>query len=55
MDENFDTRRGIYGDEAIGEANLEMVQIARRHGLSAKFAGSGGAVFGVCVDPEKKV
>lgn len=41
MDENFDTRRRIYGNETLGEANLEMIEIARRHWSSAKFPGSG--------------
>ena len=55
MDENFSTRRRIYGDKALGEANLEMVAIAQRHDSCVKFAGSGGAVFGICNDPQKKV
>ena len=55
MNKNFDTRRRIYGDQALGEANLEMVEIARAHGSCAKFAGSGGAVFGICSDGDKKV
>eukprot|EP00731_Ephydatia_muelleri_P036726 Em0313g1a len=32
MDQNFDLRRKLYGDEVIGEANLLMVEIARKHG-----------------------
>ena len=55
MNKNFDTRRRIYGDQVLGEANLEMVEIARAHGSCAKFAGSGGAVFGICSDGDKKV
>lgn len=55
MNDNFDIRRRIYGDQALGEANLEMVETARCHGSCAKFAGSGGAVFGICSDKEKKV
>ena len=55
MDENFDTRREIYGDAALGEANLQMVNIARRHGSAVKFPGSGGAVIGLCLDKEKQV
>ena len=55
MDENFDTRRDIYGDPAIGEANLQMVTIARKHGSAVKFPGSGGAVIGLCLDKEKQV
>ena len=55
MDENFDTRCEIYGADVLGPDNLDMVAIARRHGSSAKFCGSGGAVFGVCPDPSAKV
>ena len=55
MDENFNTRRSIYGDAALGEANLQMIEIARKHGSSAKFSGSGGAVVGLCQDEESKV
>jgi glucuronokinase len=47
MDRNFDLRRELYGDEVIGEQNLEMVELARGFGLPAKFTGSGGAVTGV--------
>ena len=55
MDDNFNTRLSIYGAEALGAANLEMVAIAKKHGSSAKFCGSGGAVFGICLDVKKKV
>jgi len=55
MDENFDTRQKIYGDATLGTCNLEMVAIARKHGSSAKFCGSGGAVFGLCQDLNAKV
>ena len=46
MNQNFDLRRKIFGDGVIGEKNLEMIQIARDLGCSAKFPGSGGAVIG---------
>lgn len=55
MDQNFDLRRKLYGDDVIGEANLLMVDIARKHNSSAKFPGSGGAVIGMCRDPSKKM
>ncbi len=55
MNENFDTRREIYGESTLGAANLEMVAIARKYGSSAKFCGSGGAVFGLCKDLTAKV
>jgi len=53
MDCNFDLRRELYGDEYIGERNLEMVELARSLGLSAKFSGSGGAIIGICDSAEK--
>ena len=55
MNENFDTRHDIYGDAALGEANLQMINIARKHGSAVKFPGSGGAVIGLCLDKEKQV
>jgi glucuronokinase len=47
MNANFDLRRKILGDDVIGRKNLEMVEIARRFGLPAKFSGSGGAIVGM--------
>ena len=49
MDANFATRRRLFGDPTLGEANLMMVGIAQRHGVPVKFPGSGGAVIGLCV------
>src|SRR5947207_1146001 len=43
IDENFDTRRGIY---TLPQWQIDMVDAARRCGASAKFAGSGGAIVG---------
>jgi len=48
MDQNFATRRGLYGDGPLGQKNLEMVEICKRCGAAAKFPGSGGAVLGLC-------
>lgn len=53
FDLNFDLRRRIYGEECIGGRNLLMVEILRSLGLPAKFAGSGGAVVGLCQDPAR--
>lgn len=50
MNRNFDLRRSLYGDEGLGAINLEMVNTARSLGLPAKFAGSGGAIIGICPD-----
>ena len=47
MDENFDTRRSIYN---LPRWQVEMVEVARQCGASAKFAGSGGAIIGLYRD-----
>ena len=51
MDLNFDLRLRLYGAECLGPINLEMVTTARKLGLPAKFAGSGGAIVG-CYEDE---
>lgn len=43
MNENFDKRREIF---PISRMNLEMINLARSVGASAKFSGSGGAIVG---------
>ncbi len=50
MNANFDLRRQIYGDPAIGDRNVEMIELARSLGMPAKFCGSGGAIITVCED-----
>jgi glucuronokinase len=47
MNENFDLRRTLYDLPAW---QLQMVEVARACGASAKFAGSGGAIVGICRD-----
>jgi glucuronokinase len=44
IDENFNTRRGIYN---LAAWQIQMVEVARQCGASAKFAGSGGAIIGI--------
>jgi glucuronokinase len=44
INENFDTRRSLY---QLPSWQVKMVDMARRCGASAKFAGSGGAVIGI--------
>jgi glucuronokinase len=44
---NFDKRASLYD---VGEGNRNMVATARSVGASAKFAGSGGAIVGICDD-----
>merc|ERR1712178_483262 len=48
MDENFNTRRRIYGDQCLGSKNLRMIELCRSAGAAAEFPGSGGAVLGLC-------
>lgn len=47
MNANFDLRRTIMN---IAPENLRMVETARSAGVSAKFAGSGGAICGLYRD-----
>lgn len=48
MDRNFDLRRLMFGDDALGSLNIKMVEVARSVGAAAKFTGSGGAVIAFC-------
>jgi glucuronokinase len=47
VNRNFDTRRSIY---QLPAWQVEMVEVARSCGASAKFAGSGGAIVGFYTD-----
>ena len=47
MNRNFDIRKNVMN---ISPSNLQMVEIARRTGASAKFTGSGGAIIGTYPD-----
>ncbi len=47
IDENFDLRRKTV---RISKGNIEMVELARSTGASAKFTGSGGAIIGTYHD-----
>ena len=40
MDENFATRRKMYGDETLGRKNLQMVDICQKYGAHCKFPGN---------------
>ena len=46
---NFDLRQKIC---PLHPGHVEMVQLARQAGATAKFAGSGGAIVGTYPDPE---
>jgi glucuronokinase len=48
IDENFEQRRSIY---RLPARQVEMVEVARKCGASAHFAGSGGAIVGTYRDP----
>jgi len=52
MSQNFDLRRRIYGDRAIGAKNLEMIELACSFAMPAKFSGSGGAIVMICPDED---
>merc|ERR1711920_369570 len=54
MDENFSTRRRLYGDACLGQKNLHMIDICKRCGAAVKFPGSGGAVLGLCRPPQSE-
>lgn len=47
VDENFNVRRSIC---RLPPEHIDMIERARKAGASAKFAGSGGAIVGVCPD-----
>lgn len=47
INENFDLRKDLI---QISAGNLEMVDLARKVGASAKFTGSGGAIIGTYED-----
>lgn len=55
MNRNFDLRRSMFGDDALGSLNIEMVEVARRVGAASKFTGSGGAVVVFCPDGPPQV
>jgi glucuronokinase len=49
IDRNFDLRRSLV---PIDPGNIEMVELARSTGASAKFTGSGGAIIGTYTNEE---
>lgn len=50
VDRNFDLRAGLYD---IREDHRKMIETAREVGVSAKFAGSGGAIVGTYDTPQR--
>ncbi|KAL4586230.1 hypothetical protein LXL04_010865 [Taraxacum kok-saghyz] len=55
MNQNFDLRRRMFGDAALGGLNIEMVEVGRRVGAATKFTGSGGAVVAFCPEGPSQV
>ncbi|XP_042504013.1 glucuronokinase 1-like [Macadamia integrifolia] len=55
INRNFDLRRQMFGDDALGSVNIEMVEVARSVGAASKFTGSGGAVIAFCPDGPSQV
>ncbi|KAL4568301.1 hypothetical protein LXL04_023910 [Taraxacum kok-saghyz] len=55
MNQNFDLRRRMFGDAALGGVNIEMVEVGRRVGAATKFTGSGGAVVAFCPEGPSQV
>lgn len=55
MNQNFELRRIMFGDDALGEMNIKMVQVARSVGAACKFTGSGGAVVAFCPNGSAQV
>jgi glucuronokinase len=45
MRRNFDLRRGLFGDKALGEHTIALVEIARELGFASKLPGSSGAAL----------
>lgn len=50
MDRNFDIRSRLVRLDPI---NVEMVREARKLGVCAKYAGSGGSIVGLCEEPDR--
>ncbi len=50
MDRNFDVRSRLVRLDPI---NVDMVRVARKIGVCAKYAGSGGSIVGTCEDPDR--
>ena len=50
MDRNFDLRNSLV---RLDPVNVEIVQAARKLGVSAKYAGSGGSIVGICAELDR--
>lgn len=47
--------RLMFGDDALGDLNIKMVEVARKVGAASKFTGSGGAVVAFCPEGASQV
>lgn len=45
----------MFGDEALGSMNIDMVETARSVGAAAKFTGSGGAIVALCPEGHEQI
>jgi glucuronokinase len=43
MNQNFQLRRELYGDDVVGKKNILVANLANDLGFACKFTGSGGA------------
>jgi len=54
MKRNFQLRKLMFGEAALGKESLKMIEIADSVHVAAKFTGSGGAVVALPLDEEQK-
>jgi mevalonate kinase len=50
MNQNFQLRRELYGDDVVGRKNIAVAGLANELGFACKFSGSGGAF--VCLSKD---
>ncbi|XP_074556095.1 glucuronokinase 1-like [Curcuma longa] len=55
INRNFDLRRQMFGDDALGSLNIKMIEVARSVGAACKFTGSGGAAVAFCPEGPAQV
>jgi glucuronokinase len=51
---NFQLRKSMFGEAALGKESLKMIEIADSVAVAAKFTGSGGAVVALPLNEEQK-
>jgi glucuronokinase len=55
MARNFQLRKSMFGEAALGEESLKLIEIADSVSVAAKFTGSGGAVVVLPLNEEQKI